>query len=70
MAWVFEKYIGESSGAIQTSYYAAQTAAQQECRGLWIDPHPIEPWLYRHPAENQRDLASRSGTFNHLQNEL
>jgi hypothetical protein len=36
-AWVYEKYIDQVDENTQTSYRAAQTAAQQERRGLWSD---------------------------------
>lgn len=48
MAWVYEKYIGQVDENTQANYHAAQVAAQQERRGLWSDPAPMEPWLFRH----------------------
>jgi endonuclease YncB( thermonuclease family) len=48
-AWVFEKYIDQADENIQTSYHAAQAAAQQERRGLWSDTQtPVPPWEFRH----------------------
>ena len=40
LCWVYEKYVGEASVEIQTSYRAAQTAAQSDKLGLWQDPDP------------------------------
>jgi endonuclease YncB( thermonuclease family) len=51
-AWVYEKYIGQSSADTQASYRAAQTAAKQERRGLWSDTQePVPPWQYRHAVQ-------------------
>ena len=50
-AWVYEKYIDQVDENTQTSYRAAQTAAQQERRGLWSDTQtPVPPWEFRHAA--------------------
>ena len=50
-AWVYEKYIDQVDENTQTSYRAAQTAAQQERHGLWSDTQtPVPPWEFRHAA--------------------
>lgn len=33
---------------------ALELEAQVARRGLWIDPHPVPPWEYRHPKKNNR----------------
>ena len=53
LCWVYEKYVGEASAEIQTSYRDAQDAAQAERVGLWQDPDPIPPWEWR-KAEKER----------------
>jgi endonuclease YncB( thermonuclease family) len=47
LCWVYEKYVGQTSAEIQTSYREAQDAAQAERVGLWQDPDPIPPWEWR-----------------------
>ena len=47
LCWVYEKYVGEASAEIQTSYWAAQAAAQSDRLGLWQDPDPMPPWEWR-----------------------
>jgi endonuclease YncB( thermonuclease family) len=50
-AWIHEKYIDQADENTQASYRAAQTAAQQERRGLWSDTQtPVPPWEFRHAA--------------------
>lgn len=41
MAWVYDKYVRDKS------FYALQKTAQDNKWGLWVDPHPIEPWNWR-----------------------
>ena len=40
LCWAYEKYGGEAPPEIQTSYRAAQSAAQSDKLGLWQDPDP------------------------------
>jgi micrococcal nuclease len=49
-AWVYQRYIGQASPDIQTSYQQAETEAREQRRGLWQqeNPTPIPPWEYRH----------------------
>ena len=56
MAWVYEKYIVNSSPEIQTNYRAAQERAQSLPLGLWIDPNPIPPWEFRKAARLRQTL--------------
>lgn len=41
MAWVYDKYVRDQS------FYALQKTAKENKLGLWVDPRPIEPWLWR-----------------------
>lgn len=43
MAWVYDKY---SKG--YESLYPLQDAAKAARVGLWADPEPIPPWVWRH----------------------
>jgi endonuclease YncB( thermonuclease family) len=47
LCWVYEKYVGEASGEIQTSYRDAQHRAEAEKAGLWQDSDPVPPWEWR-----------------------
>lgn len=41
MAWAYTKY------ARDARIFAAEKDARSSRRGLWADPSPTEPWLYR-----------------------
>jgi endonuclease YncB( thermonuclease family) len=43
MAWVYDKY---SKG--YESLYPLQDAARTDRLGLWSDPSPTPPWIWRH----------------------
>jgi endonuclease YncB( thermonuclease family) len=43
MAWVYEKY------ASDPAYFAAERAAKSGRVGLWNQPNPTPPWVFRHP---------------------
>lgn len=42
MAWVYDKYVTDKS------LYELQEQAKSNKLGLWTDPHPTPPWLFRH----------------------
>lgn len=42
MAWVYRQY------ATDPVYFAAEASARQKRLGLWVQPHPIPPWQWRH----------------------
>jgi hypothetical protein len=44
MAWVYEKY------ATEPAYFAAERTARNGRMGLWSQPNPTPPWVYRHPG--------------------
>jgi endonuclease YncB( thermonuclease family) len=47
-AWVYDRYIiSQALAGIQASYQQAETEARAQLLGLWSDPWPIEPWLWR-----------------------
>lgn len=48
LAWWYQQYSDDVVLA------ALELEAQLARRGLWIDPHPIPPWEYRHPKKNNR----------------
>ena len=54
LAWWYHKYSDDVVlGALELD-------AQRARRGLWIDPHPIPPWEYRHPKKNKRKNGGTS----------
>lgn len=55
-AWCYERYMPEAGPDIQTRYRKAQDEARAKRLGLWIDPNPIEPWLFR---RSDRKSANR-----------
>jgi endonuclease YncB( thermonuclease family) len=53
MAWVYTKYMGESSPDTQARYLSAEAEAKQSRRGFWADPDSVPPWEWR-KTENER----------------
>jgi endonuclease YncB( thermonuclease family) len=47
LAWTYERYLPEASADIQASYPQAEDLARAQQRGLWSDPNPIPPWVWR-----------------------
>lgn len=43
MAWVYEQY------AQEPAYFAAERTARMNRVGLWNQPNPMPPWVFRHP---------------------
>lgn len=43
MAWVYEKYANDPA------YFAAERTAKSGRVGLWNQPNPTPPWVFRHP---------------------
>ena len=54
LAWRYARYRPEATADIQASYRQAETEAREQRRGLWSDPGPIEPWLYRRAARQTK----------------
>jgi len=53
LAWWYRKYSkDESLGALEAE-------AREAKRGLWADPNPIPPWVYRHPELAQEEGIPR-----------
>jgi endonuclease YncB( thermonuclease family) len=47
MAWCYTRYLSQAPAEIQASYRQAEAEARAQRLGLWSDPWPIEPWLWR-----------------------
>jgi endonuclease YncB( thermonuclease family) len=45
MAWVFDRYVSDRSLS------AVQDAARAAQRGLWVDPAPVAPWVWRRHSD-------------------
>lgn len=46
-AWVYRNYLKNLSLADKARYVAAEVSARNRDAGLWIDPDPTAPWIYR-----------------------
>ena len=47
LAWVYSRYVVEASPDIQASYRQAESEAREQGLGLFADPAPIPPWIWR-----------------------
>ncbi len=57
-AWHFKKYENELCGAErQGDYASAEIAGRREQKGLWKEPAPEAPWLYRVRRRDERAQA-------------
>ena len=46
MAWAYNQYVKDYS------LFILQNVARAKKRGLWADPFPIAPWIYRRTKRN------------------
>lgn len=46
-AWVYRNYLKNLSPADKARYIAAEVSARNRNAGLWVDPDPTAPWIYR-----------------------
>jgi endonuclease YncB( thermonuclease family) len=60
LAWVYDRYITETSTEIQETYRKAQDEAKAEHFGLWSDPNSIPPWIFRDLAKAHQEQAIAS----------
>lgn len=47
LAWHYKRYAAEQSATDRERYATAEAAARAQRLGLWLDPHPVAPWLFR-----------------------
>ena len=60
MAWHYKQYEDEQSATDLDAYAAAECTAMKSKRGLWSDPHPVQPQGFRH-GTNSPLLLDASG---------
>ncbi len=53
MAWVYRKY------ATDNGLYVLENSAKTSKAGLWLDPHAIPPWEYRHGSSRSTERKKR-----------
>ena len=58
-AWCYTRYLPRASANIQASYRQAEAEAREQRRGLWSEPGPVEPWLFRRGA---RQIKAKGNT--------
>lgn len=59
LAWHFVRYAADQAPDERERYARAQREARQAGRGLWADPDPIAPWLYRQRKRTEGDGSGR-----------
>ncbi len=47
LAWHYKRYQGDQSTEDRNSYSLAETQARYAHLGLWQDPEPLAPWIFR-----------------------
>ena len=58
LAWHFKRYKSDQTRDEFVRYAQAERQARAAGLGLWTDPQPLAPWLFR--AENRSGSAARS----------
>ena len=62
LAWHYKKYQGEQSNADRVKYSDAELEARRHKLGLWHDPNPVPPWVYRQAKrKHMNDMESFVG---------
>lgn len=57
LAWVYRKYTSDPR------YIEAEQVARAQTKGLWADPQPTPPWVFRHPQlAHERSESSVSSS--------
>jgi len=54
MAWVYRKY------ASDPNYFQAEKSAKDTRMGLWAQPNPTPPWVFRHPERAAEETHSQN----------
>lgn len=59
VAWHFRRYEREQEPAARVRYARAEASARQSRRGLWRDPDPLPPWVFRSRLRSQGKQQGR-----------
>lgn len=49
LAWHYTRYASEQPPGERSTYAGTEREARARRAGLWEEPHPVPPWLYRKP---------------------
>ena len=58
LAWHYKQYQSEQSASDREEYANAETSAQAQKSGLWVDPKPMPPREWRRGGKNEPTAAS------------
>lgn len=58
LAWWYRAFSSEQSAADRALYETAENNARSQRLGLWADPDPMPPWLYRHQPRPPEGYAA------------
>lgn len=52
LAWHYKQYQSEQTVADRASYAHAESRARMQQLGLWKEPDPVPPWIFRHSRKH------------------
>jgi endonuclease YncB( thermonuclease family) len=59
LAWVYADYEDEITPRDRSQYHAAERQARSLHAGLWSEPNPLPPWVFRRQAHVRSDATRR-----------
>lgn len=58
MAWYYRAYACDLPASLRSTFKQAELTAQQQHLGLWQQPNPVAPWVYRNGDDPPEPVCS------------